>query len=93
MMKLITSTVMALCVVSSTGFAQTPAPKAPGQSAPAMDAAAEAKFKSADKDNNGMLNGAELTPFKADLEKIDANKDGSISRDEFASAVRSGVIK
>ena len=29
----------------------------------------------------------------ADMAKIDTNKDGSVSRDEFASAVKSGVIR
>ncbi len=29
----------------------------------------------------------------ADLTKIDTNKDGKVSRDEFQSAAKSGVIK
>src|SRR5262245_35789792 len=94
-MKMLTSAVLALALAAGPVLAQT-APKAPTTpSAPAatMDSATEAKFKAADKDNNGVLEGAELNTYKADLAKIDTNKDGKVSRDEFAAAGKSGVIK
>jgi hypothetical protein len=86
-MKLVTGAFLALAVASGAAFAQT-TPKAP-----AADAAVDAKFKAADKNNNGALDGAELDTYKADLAKIDTNKDGKISSAEFASATKSGVIK
>ena len=84
-----------------TAPAATPAVKAPAATtapvdkAPAvmLDAATEAKFKAIDKDNSGVLDGAELAAFKADLAKIDTDKDGKISRAEFGAAVKSGIIK
>ena len=96
MNKLISTAVVALSLASVPVLAQTTAPKSPA--APAapvvtIDPPAEAKFKAADKDNNGALSGAEISAFKADLAKIDTNKDGNVSREEFASAVKAGVIK
>ena len=96
MNKLISTAVVALSLASVPVLAQTTAPKSPvAPAAPVVtiDPAAEAKFKAADKDNNGTLSGAEISAFKADLAKIDTNKDGNVSRDEFASAVKAGVIK
>ena len=60
---------------------------------PAPDAAVEAKFKAADKNSNGTLEGAEVDAFKANLTKIDTNKDGKVTRDEFAAATKAGTIK
>lgn len=88
MMKLFTGTLLAVAVASSAALAQTTPP-----AAPAPDAAAEAKFKAADKNSNGTLEGAEVDAYKADLTKIDANKDGKVSRDEFAAASKAGTIK
>ena len=95
MQKLFASSLIAISVVSGSAFAQAPAPKAPTAPAAAtvIDPAVDAKFKAADKDNNGVLDGAELTLYKADMAKIDTDKDGKISRAEFAAAVKSGVIK
>ena len=87
MMKLVTGTLLAVAVASSAALAQTTPP-----AAPAPSAAVEAKFKAADKNNNGALEGAEVDAFKANLAKIDANKDGKISRDEFAAASKAGTI-
>jgi hypothetical protein len=86
MQKLITGTFLALAIVSGPALAQT-------TSTPAMDSAVEAKFKAADKNNSGTLEGAEIDTFKASLTQIDTNKDGKVSRDEFAAASKSGVIK
>jgi hypothetical protein len=70
------------------------APAAPvAVQAAKLDPAVEAKFKAIDKDNNGALEGAELSTFKDTLAKIDTNKDGKVSRDEFAAATKGGVIK
>ena len=87
-MKLVSGTFLALMLASGTAFAQTTPPKAP-----AADAAVDAKFKAADKNGNGSLDGAEVDAYKADLTKIDADKDGKISTAEFAAASKSGVIK
>ncbi len=88
MMKLLTGTALALVLASGVAFAQATPPKAP-----AADAAVDAKFKAADKNNNGSLDGAELDTYKASMAKIDTDKDGKISRAEFAAANKSGVIK
>jgi hypothetical protein len=85
MMKLVTGTLLAVAVASSAALAQTTPPAAP-------TAAADAKFKAADKNGNGTLEGAEVDAYKANLAKIDANKDGKISRDEFAAGSKSGAI-
>lgn len=84
MKKLITGAFLALAVVSGPALAQT---------TPPADAAVDAKFKAADKNNSGTLEGAEVDAYKASLTQIDVNKDGKVSRDEFAAAIKSGVIK
>ena len=87
----------------STG-GPTVAPSAPAATVPAapaaktapvvmLEPAVEAKFKGFDKDSNGALDGAEVAGFKADMTKIDTDKDGKISKAEFAAAVKAGVIK
>ena len=79
--------------------AQTPAsptPAAPPAASPSaviMDPAAEAKFKAADPASTGFIEGPALEPFKPVMAKVDTNKDGKISRAEFAAAVKAGVIK
>ena len=88
MMKLFTGTLLAVAVASSAALAQTTPP-----TAPAPDAAVEAKFKAADKNSNGTLEGAEVDTYKANLAKIDANKDGKVSREEFAAASKAGIVK
>lgn len=74
--------------LASVVHAQT---KPPSESPPA--AADEAKFKAADKNGNGALEGAETNAYKADMTKIDTNKDGKITREEFSAASKSGVIR
>lgn len=86
-MKLVTGTLLAVAVASSAALAQSTPP-----AKPAPDAATEAKFKAADKNGNGTLEGAEVDAFKANMAKIDANKDGKISRDEFAAAAKAGTV-
>ena len=81
--------------LAPAAFAQTQ-PKPPSGFPPSQTATAnpvEAKFKSADKNGNGMLEGAGTDAYKSDLTKIDTNKDGKVSKDEFQSASRAGVIK
>ena len=59
----------------------------------AMDAATDAKFKAADKSGKGFIEGAALEPYKAVMAKVDTDKDGKISRAEFAAGVKAGLIK
>lgn len=87
-MKLFTGTFLAIALASGAAFAQATPPKAP-----AADAAVDAKFKAVDKNNNGTLEGAELDTYKVNLVQIDTSKDGKISKEEFAAATKSGVIK
>lgn len=94
MQKMLLSAALATVLATGSAIAQTPPPPAtPPASTVIMDATAEAKFKAADKDNNGILEGAEVEAYKTDMAKIDTNKDGKISRDEFAVAVKNGLIK
>ena len=93
MKNIITASIITLGLAAVPAMAQSTAPKTPSAPATSMDPAADAKFKTADKDSNGTLSGAEVNAYKANMSKIDTNKDGNVSRDEFASAVRSGVIK
>jgi hypothetical protein len=55
--------------------------------------AVEAKFETADKNSSGTLEGAEVDAYKAAMAQIDTNKDGKVSREEFAAAVKAGTIK
>jgi len=88
MLKLMTGTFVALALVAGSALAQTATP-----TAATADAAVAAKFKAADKNGNGSLDGAELDAYKADLAKIDTDKDGKISLAEFQAASKSGVVK
>src|SRR5690348_10742405 len=98
MNKLVTGTfvvVFALTAgqaIAQTTPAPTPAPAAK-PAASAVDPAVEAKFKSADKNGSGVLEGAELDAFKTNLSKIDTDKDGKVSPVEFAAAAKAGLIK
>ena len=87
MTKLMTGALLALSLVAGPALAQTTPGTATG------DAAVSAKFKAADKNGNGSLEGAELDTYKADLAKIDSDKDGKISMAEFSAASKSGVVK
>lgn len=87
-MKLMITTAVALALTSGSAFAQATPP-----AAPAADAAVVAKFKSADKNSNGALDGAELDAYKTNMTKIDTDKDGKISQVEFVSASKAGHIK
>jgi hypothetical protein len=100
MKTLFTGTLLALTMAAGQAFAQTtPTPTTPSApaaqpatpSAPAGDA--EAKFKAADKNNSGMLETTETDAYKAVLAKVDANKDGKISREEFMAGSKAGHIK
>jgi hypothetical protein len=61
--------------------------------APASDATAEAKFKAADKNSNGNLEGADLDAHKAVMAQVDTNKDGKLSQAEFVAGAKAGHIK
>ena len=87
MTKLLTGALLALSLVAGPALAQTTTPSVTGE------AAVAAKFKAADKNGNSSLDGAELDAYKADLAKIDTDKDGTISMAEFSAASKSGLIK
>ena len=87
MIKVVTGTLVALALIAGPALAQTTLQPATGE------AAVAAKFKTADKNGNGSLDGAELDAYKADLAKIDTDKDGKISLAEFSAANKSGVVK
>ena len=100
MKRLLTGTLAVLALAAAPAFAQTtPPPAAPATGAAvepkskSPDTTAEAKFKAADKNHSGTLEGAEVDGYKTSMAQIDANKDGKISRDEFAAAVKAGYIK
>jgi hypothetical protein len=100
MKKLATISILALTMAGGAALAQSTPPKATppvpsAATAPAasVDAATEAKFKAADKSGKGVIEGADLAPFKDVLAKVDTNKDGKFSKAEFAAAVKAGVIK
>ncbi len=78
--------VIATALVSSSALAQQAA-------SPTADAGIVAKFKLADKNSNGALDGAELESHKASLVKIDTDKDGKISQAEFLAGSKAGLIK
>ena len=95
MKKTLVSVATAIVLASGAAFAQTPAPTVPATPPAAfkMDATTEAKFKAVDKDNNGSLEGAEVDAYKANMSKIDTNKDSKVSPAEFDAAIKSGLIK
>ncbi|HWE16587.1 MAG TPA: hypothetical protein VG758_05300 [Hyphomicrobiaceae bacterium] len=74
--------VIVLAVVPAA-YAQTTAPSP----------ADEAKFKAADKNSNGALEGGETDAYKANMTQIDTNKDGKLTREEFFAALKSGLIR
>ncbi len=78
--------------LASAALAQTQ-PPASSTTAPKTASAAEAKFKSADTNNNGALEGAELNAFKSTLAQVDTDKDGKLTRGEFDAGVKAGHIK
>jgi hypothetical protein len=88
MIKLVTGTLVALALVAGPALAQTTT-----STSATGEAAVAAKFKAADKNGNGVLDGAELDAYKANLAKIDTDKDGKISMAEFTAAVKAGLVK
>jgi hypothetical protein len=94
MIKVVTGTLVALALIAGPALAQTTTPTTkPTTAATTGEAAVAAKFKAAGKNGNGSLDGAELDAYKADLAKIDTDKDGKISLAEFQAASKSGVVK
>jgi hypothetical protein len=99
MKTLLTGTFLVLTLASGQALAETPAaPSKPATTAvqpatPAADASTDAKFKAADKNGSGALETTEADPYKAVMAKVDTNKDGKISQDEFMSGSKAGLIK
>jgi hypothetical protein len=103
MKKKISASLMALALATaghaSAQTAPTPAPAPAAKAAPAappapmaLDPASEAKFKTADPKATGFIEGAALKPYEPVMKEIDTDKDGKISRAEFAAAVKAGII-
>jgi uncharacterized protein involved in high-affinity Fe2+ transport len=101
MKKVLSASLLALALATAgNASAQTaPAPAPAAKAAPAapaapvvLDAAAEAKFKAADPKATGFIEGAALKPYEPVMKEIDTDKDGKISRAEFAAAVKAGII-
>ena len=53
----------------------------------------DAKFAAADADKSGSLEGKELDSYKAVLDKMDTDKNGKVTRQEFDVAVKTGLVK
>jgi hypothetical protein len=77
--------------VTPVALAQGQQPSPPSATKPS--AADEAKFKAADKNGNGALEGAETDAYKASMTRIDTDKDGKVTREEFLAAAKSGVLR
>lgn len=88
-MKSVFTALFVVVGLSSAVVAQTTTTP-PG---PSIDASADMRFKAADKNNNGSLDGAELTEFNSVMAQVDKNKDGRISRSEFMDGFKAGYIK
>ena len=99
MKTLLTGTFLVLTLASGQALAETtttpskPATTAAQPAAPAADPATEAKFKAADKNGSGALETTEADAYKAVMAKVDTNKDGKISQDEFMAGSKAGLIK
>jgi hypothetical protein len=99
MKTLLIGTSLALALVSGQVLAETSASptKTPSattaQPATSADPAVEAKFKAADKNGSGALETTESEAYKAVMAKVDTNKDGKISQDEFMAGSKAGLIK
>ena len=59
--------------------AQTKQPSGTPPAATTPSGGDEAKFKAADKNGNGALEGAEADAYKTSMTKIDSNKDGKVT--------------
>lgn len=98
-MKSFTMTSLAFATLLVVGLApagwaqtQSPSPAKPPAASTSSDKA-QSKFKAADKNNNGSLDGAELDAHKLVMAQVDTDKDGKISRSEFVAGVMAGHIK
>lgn len=79
--------------LAPVALAQTKSPSPASPAATTSDAAVEAKFKTADKNNNGTLDGAELDAHKSVMAQVDTDKDGKLSRAEFTAGAKAGHIR
>jgi hypothetical protein len=86
------ATVIALALAPAV-HAQSQRQQTSPPAATTPSAADDAKFKAADKNGNGALEGTETDAYKANMTKIDVNKDGKVTREEFIAAAKSGVVR
>ena len=99
MKTLVIGTSLALTLLAGQALAETatspakPATTAAQPATPTTDASVESKFKAADKNGSGALETTEADAYKAVMAKVDTNKDGKISQDEFAAGSKAGLIK
>ena len=99
MKTLLIGTSLALTLLAGQALAETtatpakPAATAAQPATPAADASVEAKFKAADKNSSGALETTEAEAYKSVMAKVDTNKDGKISQDEFMAGSKAGLIK
>jgi hypothetical protein len=95
-MRMLALALIAAVSLAPAVVAQTKSPStSPGTTSPSTtsDAAAETKFKAADKNSSGSLEGAELDAHKSVIAQVDTNKDGKLSRSEFVAGAKAGHIK
>jgi Ca2+-binding EF-hand superfamily protein len=67
----------------------TTTPAAPSTTA----ASSDSRFKAADSNGNGVLEGSELSSFRQNMTQIDKDHDGKVSKAEFADAMKAGLVK
>jgi Ca2+-binding EF-hand superfamily protein len=90
MRTLIIATAIALGIAPAMAQQKAPTTTTPPATA---DSSANARFKAADKNGNGNLEGAELDAFRTAMTQVDSNKDGKLSRTEFLAGVKGGHIR
>lgn len=88
MRTLLTAAIVALGLTPAAMAQSTPT--TPPSSTTGMP---EQQFTDADKDRNGVLEGAELDKFRAAMSLADKNNDGKLSRAEFLEGTKAGHIK
>ena len=95
---LTTTSALALFIAGSAMAQLAPqtsptAPPAASGAAGKADPVLEAKWKALDKDGKGVIEGAALESFKPVMPLVDTDKDGKISKEEFMTAAKAGIIK
>jgi EF hand len=96
MKKVLSASLLALALATAGhANAQTtpmPSPAASPGAAPSAPAAPVQMDPASDPKATGFIEGAALKPYEPVMKEIDTDKDGKISRAEFASAVKAGII-